>query len=100
MEIISESVRSAEVQAILSRGDRKISEIILQSENQKDFMKNFNLDKEFYLRGRDLGENLTWDFLEQGFSKKYLIDEFKRAEDLKSTSPCFDGCKRCGVCKR
>ena len=99
VEIISESVKSAEIQAILSRGDRKISEIILQSESMQDFKKNFNLDKEFYLRQRNLEENLPWDFLNQGFSKKYLIDEFNRAKNFKATTPCFDGCKRCGVCE-
>ena len=101
VEIISESIRSAEVQAILSRGDRKISEIILQSETAQDFRKNFKaagLDEEFYLRERPLEENLPWDFLNQGFDKKYLIDEFNRAKDLKSTPRCFEGCTRCGVC--
>lgn len=102
VEIISESIKSAEVQAILSRGDKKISEVIMQSESIQDFKKNFKaagLDEEFYLRGRDLEEPLAWDFLEQGFNKKYLRDEFNRAKDLKSTLRCFDGCKRCGVCK-
>lgn len=101
VEIISESVREAEVQAILSRGDRKLSAIILQSENSQEFRKNFKaagLDEEFYLRGRAVDENLPWDFLDQGFSKNYLIDEFNRAKNLKSTPPCFDGCRRCGVC--
>ena len=97
--MIFESIRAAEVQAILSRGDRKLSEIILHSETEQDFRKNFNLDKEFYLRQRNLEENLTWDFLNQGFDKKYLIDEYKRADNLKSTPPCFEGCVRCGVCK-
>ena len=99
VEIISESIRSAAIQAILSRGDRNLSEIILRSESAQDFKQNFNLYKEKYLRGRDLAENLPWDFLNQGFSKKYLLDEFKRAENLKSTLPCFEGCTRCGVCE-
>ena len=102
VEIISESIRSAAIQAILSRGDRKISEIILQSDSAQDFRKNFKasgLDEKFYLRAIPFEENLAWDFLEQGFDKKYLIDEFNRAKDLKSTPRCFDGCKRCGVCK-
>ena len=102
VEIISESIRSAQVQAILSRGDKKISEVIMQSDNQQEFRKNFKaagLDEEFYLRGRDVEESLPWDFLEQGFSKKYLREELNRAKALKETSPCFDGCKRCGVCK-
>ena len=99
VKIISESVREAEVQAILSRGDKKISEIILQSESPADFKRNFNLDKEIYLRGRDFSEELPWDFLNQGFDKKYLIEEFNRAKNLKSTPPCFENCVRCGVCK-
>ena len=99
MEIISESIRSAEVQAILARGDIELSEIILQSESERDFRKNFNLDKEKYLRGRAFGEELPWDFLNQGFDKKYLLAENKKAAELKTTTPCFDGCRRCGVCK-
>ena len=102
VEIISESVRSAQVQAILSRGDEKISEIILRSESESDFRKNFRaagLDEEFYLRARPFDENLPWDLLDQGFSKKYLLDEFNRAAAFKTTLPCFDGCRRCGVCK-
>ena len=98
VEIISESLKSAEVQAILARGDRKLSEIIMQSESAQAFKKNFNLDKEFYLREIPFEENLAWDFLNQGFSKKYLIEEFNRAKDLKTTPQCFEGCKRCGVC--
>ena len=73
----------------------------MQSETPQDFRKNFkaaNLDEDFYLRERSVEEILPWDFLDQGFSKKYLIDEFNRARDLKLTRACFDGCKRCGVC--
>lgn len=99
VEIISESIKSAQVQAILARGDRKISEIVLQSESAQDFRKNFNLNENFYLRQRNLEENLPWDFLNQGFSKKYLIEEFRRAKNLIETPPCFENCKRCGVCE-
>jgi radical SAM superfamily enzyme YgiQ (UPF0313 family) len=102
VEIISESVRSAEVQAILARGDRKISEVVLMSESAQDFRRNFKavgLDEDFYLRAIPFEENLPWDFLEQGFTKKYLRDEFNRAAEFKSTSQCFDGCRRCGVCR-
>ena len=103
VEIISESVRSSQVQAILSRGDRKISEVVLQSESLQEFRQNFTasgLDENFYLREIPFDENLPWDFLNQGFSKKYLRDEFKRAGEFKSTTPCFDGCNRCGVCNK
>ncbi|MBR2774963.1 MAG: radical SAM protein [Selenomonadaceae bacterium] len=102
VEIISESIRSAQVQAILSRGNKEISEVVLQSETDKAFRQSFKaagFDEDYYLRGRDVEEPLPWDFLDQGFSKKYLRDEFNRAKALKSTPKCFDGCKRCGVCE-
>ena len=99
--MISESVRSAEIQAILARGDRKISAVVMHSEGAQEFRRNFKaagLDVEFYLRSRDFDEPLPWSFLNQGFSEKYLRDEFNRAAEFKSTAPCFDGCKRCGIC--
>ena len=103
VEIISESIKSAEVQGILSRGDRKIAEFVAQSDTPKKFLellKENNVDADFYLRReRKFDEVLAWDFLDLGFDKKYLIEEFIRAAEKKFTPPCFEGCKRCGVCK-
>lgn len=102
-EIISESLKSAEIQAILSRGDEKISELVAQSDSQKKFrelIKKFNIDKNFYLyRERKFDEIFPWDFLDMGMDKKYLLAEFQQAKNLKYTSPCFENCKRCGVCQ-
>ena len=101
VEIISESIRSAQVQAILSRGDRQIAKIVVQSESAQEFRQNFKaagLDEEFYLRERPFEKKLPWDFLDQGFTKKYLLDEFNRAKNFQTTPKCFDGCRRCGVC--
>ena len=102
VEIISESIKSAEVQGILSRGDRKLAEFVAQSDSQKKFLellKENNIDADFYLRReRNFDEVLAWDFLDLGVDKKYLIAEFNRAAELKFTPPCFEGCKRCGVC--
>jgi len=101
VEIISESIRSAQIQAILARGDKKISSVVVESESEQDFRKNFRaagLDENFYLRERNPDENLPWDFLDQGFTKKYLLDEFNRAKNFQPTPKCFDGCRRCGVC--
>ncbi len=103
VEIISESVRSAEVQAILSRGDKKLSAVVMRSESAQEFRQNFRaaeLDEDFYLRKIPFDEPLPWDFLNQGFTKKYLHDEFNRAAALKPTAKCFDGCSRCGVCNQ
>ena len=102
VEMISESVRSATVQAILSRGDERLSDVLAISETEADFRRNFKsaaLDENFYLGARSFDLPLPWDVLDQGFANSYLVDEFNRARELKSTARCFDGCKRCGVCK-
>ncbi|MCR5833719.1 MAG: radical SAM protein [Selenomonadaceae bacterium] len=100
-EIISESVRSSEIQTILARGDRQIGKIVAQSESLQEFRRNFKaakLDEEIYLGEIPTEKNLPWDFLDQGFTKKYLLDELQRAAEFKTTPKCFKGCKRCGVC--
>ncbi len=102
IEIISESLKSARVQAILSRGDENLSEIVVQSDSPQKFMELFKaagLDEKFYTqRERNFDEVFAWDIINQGVTKKYLWQEYQRAKDLKYTPRCFDGCKRCGVC--
>ena len=101
MEIISESLKSAKVQAILSRGDRKLAELVAQSDSPQKFLELFkaaNLDENFYLGEKSFDEKFAWDILNQGVTKKYLWQEFLRAKELKYTPRCFDGCKRCGIC--
>lgn len=102
VELISESLKSAEVQAILARGDRRIAEVVVQSDSPQKFLellRENEINAEFYLRERAADEIFYWDNLDMGFSKKYLRAEFERAAALKSTAACFDGCKRCGVCR-
>ena len=103
VEIISESIKSAEIQGILSRGDKKIAKIVAESDSQKKFLellKTENIDENFYLRReRKFDEVFAWDFLDLGVEKKYLIEEFQKAAEKKFTPPCFENCKRCGVCK-
>ena len=101
VEIISESLKSAEVQAILARGDRRIAELVVQSETPQKFLellRESDIEEDFYLREYSADEIFVWDNLDMGFSKKYLRTEFERAAALKSTVACFDGCKRCAVC--
>lgn len=103
VEIISESLKSAEVQAILSRGDEKLAEFVAKSDSIKKFrelLRENNIDENFYLRReRPLDEIFAWDFLDMGMSKKYLLTELKKASEFKYTEPCFENCKRCGVCR-
>ena len=105
IEIIAESIRESNIQSILARGDRQIGRAILKahelggSKNFLQAMKLENLDVDSYLRGRDFTEDLPWDILDMGFPKSYLQKEFDRAKNFESTPKCFEGCKRCGVCR-
>ena len=105
VEVITDSSRAAAVQSILARGGRELGEVLLKAHEDggiKSFgraLKSCGLDADKYLyRPRGVDEKLPWDVLDQGFDKKYLLDELNKARQLKSTAPCFDSCKRCGVC--
>lgn len=105
IEVIAESSRESIVQSILARGDESISEVILTAHNLggikkfRQALKLHNIDEDYYLyRQRDLNESFAWNFLDMGFSKDYLYHELQLAQQLKNTPPCFDNCKRCGVC--
>ena len=101
IEIISESLKSAKVQAILARGDERLAELVAQSDSSQKFMELFksaNLDENFYIGEKSFEDVLAWDVINQGVTKKYLWHEFQRAGEFKYTPPCFDGCQRCGVC--
>ena len=105
IEMIAEPLKSAYVQGVLSRGDRRISRVLHRAHRMgggKAFrraMKEEGLDEEFYLY-RECGEQelFPWDVLDMGMKKEYLYEEWKRAGRLEATIPCFEGCHRCGVC--
>lgn len=105
IRLIAESPKEAAVQAILARGDRRLSKAIHEAHQRggaRAFlkaMKAVGLDaKQELYRLRDVDEILPWDVLQMGFSKAYLHAELKRAIAGKPTQPCFANCHRCGVC--
>ena len=62
-------------------------------------MKAEGLEEAYYIfRAYGAQDVLPWDVLDMGVKKEYLYEEWKRAERLETTIPCFDGCRRCGVC--
>lgn len=106
IDMIVESPREAYVQAILARGDRRLSKALagcVAERNFKGFRKalpRYDLDEKFYLyRRRELNEFLPWHLLDMGLADGYLEQELKRAETETATSPCREGCRRCGICK-
>ncbi len=100
-----ESPKEAFVQGVLARGDRQVGEaLLLACENGgskafKRAMKDCGLSMDDYLyRQRGADELFPWEALDMGFSREYIYQEMKKAEELKPTIQCFDGCHRCGVC--
>ncbi len=105
IEMIAEPTKSAYIQGVLARGDRRVSRALYRaylSGGAKSFsraMKAEALKEEDYLY-REYGEReiLPWDVLDMGMKKEYLYEEWRRAGRMETTVPCFDGCRRCGVC--
>ena len=108
IEVIAESPRDAYVQAVLARGNRKTGQYLLEayenggSKAMKAVLKSHKLSMEDLVSHPVSFDNiLPWDILDMGFTKDYLKKELieSQQEKPKHTLQCFDGCKRCGVCK-
>lgn len=103
--VINDVPRWAHIQALLSRGDRRLAPIIeAVHENGGDWKKAIRecgLDAGFYTtRMRNREELFPWDILDMGIEKKYLCKEYERAFEGKYTPPCDVAlCRRCGVCR-
>lgn len=76
------------VQALLSLGDRRVSEILLAvhnlNGNWSQALKEVNINPDFYVyRQKQFDEILPWDIIDLGTSKKALVSEYKKAVDYK-----------------
>jgi radical SAM family uncharacterized protein/radical SAM-linked protein len=104
------------LEGIFSRGDRRLTAVLIDawkagarfdswSEHLNlDIWRNafdrHGLDPDFYLhRQRDEGEILPWEHIHSGVSKKFLLDEWRRAQRGEATLDCRGHCSDCGVCK-
>jgi radical SAM family uncharacterized protein len=105
MNIIHDLPKWEYIQALLSRGDRRISGLIKAAHEKngdwKAAARELNIRTDFYVtRRRAFSEFLPWDFIDIGVRKDYLRNEFERALEGKLTPSCKVGsCKMCGVCK-
>ncbi len=105
MNIIHDLPKWEYVQALLSRGDRRVGDLLLRAhENGGDWRaaaSELALDTDFYVaRPRPVDEMLPWDFIDIGVRKEYLSKERERALEGTFTPPCRpESCRACGVCK-
>ena len=99
-----ESPRWSTIQAILSRGDRRLGPVLASLEGashkawQEALIKH-GLRTDDLLAARALDSPLPWEFIHTGVSKAYLRREWERAQAESYTAPCPpSGCRQCGVC--
>lgn len=84
MEMIHDLPKWAYVQALLSRGDRRVSKILMASHRHhgdwRQAFRETNINPDFYVcRKRDFDEIFPWDFIDQGIPKERLREEYARA---------------------
>ena len=106
VRVHADTPRWAYVQCLLSRGDRRVAEILQLAHdlggNWAQALKQTPVNSDFYvLRERRVDERLPWDFIDNGIDKSFLASEYKRALSGRPSPPCpaDDNCRICGVCR-
>jgi len=84
IEVIHDLPKWAYIQALLSRGDRRVGKILMTAHRHKGnwslALPETNINPDFYVyRKRDLDEIFPWDFIDHGISKERLREEYFKA---------------------
>ena len=104
------------LEAVFARGDRRLGPVIERAvelgakmdgwdeyfryDLWLDAFRDCGVDPDFYtVRGFGEEENLCWDHIDVGVSKRFLQLERKRAYAGKITPDCREGCAGCGANK-
>ncbi len=100
VEVRAMSSRIAQLQALLSLGDRRVSEFILEADRTGNWRQAMREWVAYPLRRRSLDEELPWQVVDIGLTTEFMKREHERAMAEKITKPCpaIDPCIRCGVC--
>lgn len=106
VKVYSDVPRWAYIQALLSRGDRRVGRILsLLMKNKGNWpqtLKESPVNPDFYvLRERSFDERFPWDMIDHGVRKSYLIEEYNRAKEARTTPSCrLEKCSICGACEK
>jgi radical SAM superfamily enzyme YgiQ (UPF0313 family) len=105
VRVHSDLPRWAYIQALLSRGDRRVAEILSQvhaeAGNWPKALRTVAINPDFYvLRERSAEEIMPWDFIDHGPTKAFLRQDYERALAGHPGSVCrLETCNRCGACR-
>ena len=97
-----ESLKLSELQALLARGDRRCGRLLpalSQGESLRKACRKAGLEPAFFLsRERTAHEVFPWEVIDQGVTREYLWEEYRRALAGHSSGGCEPVCRRCGIC--
>ena len=106
LKVQADDPRHAPVQAILSRGDKTISDLLLKVHkndgNWLKILKETDLSETDVYRERASEEIFPWEFIRDTVDKSFLRKEYERAMNGKSSPVCPmlpESCGLCGVCR-
>ena len=102
----ADNPRWAQVQAILSRGDRHLARVLAQLQRLTPnaffrAMREAELDPEAYLGEYSPGEPVPWAVVDSDIRLKYFLREWRLALQArvgKECPPQAKGCLTCGAC--
>jgi radical SAM superfamily enzyme YgiQ (UPF0313 family) len=94
------SPRIAHLQALISLGDRTVSEFILEADRLGNWRQAMRGWTDYAQKRRSLDEELPWQVVDIGLTTEFMKKEYARAMAEAITRPCpaTDPCVRCGVC--
>ena len=108
VDVRADSPDWAEVQAVLSRGDRQLANVLLAIPSGElsvrsffQAMESLGLDREDYTAKWEVGAPLPWDIVQSGVSENYFHYELRlaaRDETGLSCPPDSAGCLSCQAC--
>ena len=107
--------RMSFLEGVFARGDRRLGAPLLTAyrlgcrfdgwteqfrlELWQQAFRQHDIDPDFYLRRRLLGEPLPWDHLDSGVTKKWLQRDLAKAFEGTLTPDCsVERCSYCGAC--
>ena len=83
VRVLHDVPKYAHLQGLLALGDRRVGRVIEQiAAEDMDVMKQGSTEIDIaaiVFRNKDISEILPWDFIDAGFTKEHLWDEYRKA---------------------
>lgn len=115
IKLVFRAPESSEVEAILSRADRRVCKILKNAfingaifDSYDEFFNSnayqiayekSEVKKEIFLKKYEKDSVFAFDKIDTGIDKAFLYREFEKAKEGKTTKDCRHGCNGCGLLK-